>query len=63
MEKREHPHRPFIVTLAAALVILGLAGGAFAADPPVKITIAVTGDPAPGAPVTARATVTINDGH
>ena len=62
MEKREHPHRPFIVTLAAALVILGLAGGAFAADPPVKITIAVTGDPAPGATVTARATVTINDG-
>lgn len=60
MEKRKHQHRQLMVALA--ILILGVVGGAFAADPPVVVTTALTGDPAPGATVTAKATVKINDG-
>jgi len=62
MEKRKHFHRPVMRMLFAAILIAGLAGSAFAADPPVTVTMAVAGDPVPGATVTAKATVKINDG-
>lgn len=45
-----------------ALAAILIAAGAFAADPPVTVTMAVTGDPAPGATVTAKANIVINDG-
>ncbi|HSP16628.1 MAG TPA: hypothetical protein VLV78_17920 [Thermoanaerobaculia bacterium] len=45
-----------------ALVAMVFAMSAIAADPPVKVAIAVTGDAVPGATVQAKATVTINDG-
>src|SRR3954464_9454979 len=53
-----HPH----LRLIAALVLtVGLATATFAAAP-VTVTVAVTGDPLPGATVTAKATVAITDG-
>lgn len=45
-----------------ALAVILIAAGAFAADPPVTVTMAVTGNPAPGATVTAKANVVINNG-
>ncbi len=54
--------RTLLIAALAAVVAIGLASAALAADPPVKVTIAVTGDPVPGATVTAKATVTIGDG-
>jgi hypothetical protein len=62
MEKQEPHHHRIMFALIAAIVIAGVAGGAFGADPPVQVTMAVTGDPAPGATVTAKATIKINDG-
>ncbi|PYQ27346.1 MAG: hypothetical protein DMF56_20565 [Acidobacteria bacterium] len=47
-----------IFMLAAILIA---ATAAFATDP-VTVTTAVTGDPVPGATVTAKATIVINDG-
>src|SRR5215212_6553269 len=44
------------------LLIAAFATRALAADPPVKVAVAVGGDPTPGATVTAKATVTIGDG-
>jgi len=53
-----HPH----LRLIAALVLgAGIATAAFAAAP-VTVTVAVTGDPVPGATVTAKASVAITDG-
>ena len=46
----------------ALIAILIAAGAAYAAGPPVTVTMAVNGDPAPGATVTAKATVVVNDG-
>jgi hypothetical protein len=48
------------LTLALAAILI--AGSALAAGPPVTVTMAVTGDPAPGATVTAKANIVINDG-
>ncbi len=48
------------VFLAAALAVVAM--GAFAATPPVTVTLAPNGNAVPGATVTAKATVTINDG-
>ena len=48
--------------LMLALAAILIAAGAFAANPPVTVTMAVTGDPAPGATVTAKANIVINDG-
>lgn len=51
--------------MALALLVVGTiaaAGTAIAATPAVKVAVEVTGDPVPGATVTAKATVTINDG-
>ncbi|HXH41602.1 MAG TPA: hypothetical protein VNN08_23460, partial [Thermoanaerobaculia bacterium] len=62
MEKGKHHHQQLLLALIAAILIAGMAGFAFAATPPVTVTMAVTGDPVPGATVTAKATVTINDG-
>jgi hypothetical protein len=62
MEKGKHLHQQLMLALVSAILIAGVAGFAFAAGPPVTVTMAVTGDPAPGATVTAKATVTINDG-
>lgn len=61
MKNREHVRRP-VVLLVAALMIAGLAGTALAADPPVSVTFAVSGDAVPGATVSAKATIKINDG-
>ncbi len=62
MEQRKHIRQQLTIALLAAIVILGVAGGALAATAPVTVTMAVTGDPAPGTSVSARATITINDG-
>ncbi len=48
--------------LSAVILSLAIAAGAFAATPPVTVTVTVNGNPAPGAVVTAKANVTINDG-
>src|SRR5512138_456243 len=48
------------VLLLAVVILIGVTAAAFAAAPTVKVT--VTGDPIPGATVTAKATVTITDG-
>src|SRR6185503_221295 len=48
--------------LMLALAAILIAGTALAAGPPVTVTMAVTGDPAPGATVTAKANIVINDG-
>jgi len=42
-------------------VLVGFAAGVYAEDP-VTVAVAVTGTPSPGATVTAKATVTINNG-
>ena len=62
MENQRHLQQHLMIALLAAIVIVGIAGSAFAATAPVTVTMAVTGDPAPGATVTAKANVTINDG-
>ncbi len=49
------------LTVLFSIILLALATGALAQDP-VSVDVAVTGDPVPGATVTATATVTINDG-
>lgn len=54
--------RSALSILATTLLVVAAATFSFAADPPVKVTVAVAGDAAPGATVTATATVTINDG-
>ncbi len=48
--------------LVAAILLLGFAAMAVAATTPVTVTVTVTGDSTPGATVTAKANVTINDG-
>jgi hypothetical protein len=55
--------RPRHLTLTLALLAaLAVAGVARAADPAVVVTMTVAGDPQPGAAVTAKATIKINDG-
>jgi multidrug efflux pump subunit AcrA (membrane-fusion protein) len=61
METGKHRHHRILLVLLAGILILGVAGGAWAAAP-VTVTTAVTGDPVPGATVTAKATVAITDG-
>jgi len=61
MEKRTH-HKQLMLALIAAIVATGIAGFAVAATAPVTVTMTVSGDPAPGATVTAKANVVINDG-
>ncbi|MGZ8851674.1 MAG: hypothetical protein ACXW3E_15280, partial [Thermoanaerobaculia bacterium] len=46
----------------ATVILTAFAAIAVAADPPVTVTIAVSGSAAPGATLTAKATITINDG-
>jgi len=60
MEKRRHHHH-LALPLIAAILLAGVAGITFAATP-VTVTMSVTGDPVPGATVTAKAKVAINDG-
>ena len=45
-----------------AIILFGFAVVAFAATPPVTVTVTVNGAASPGATVTAKANVTINDG-
>ena len=61
MKPRGHPQRRLVLPLLAAIVVAAFAGGAFAASP-VTVTVAVSGDPTPGATVTAKATITVSDG-
>src|SRR3954453_16665699 len=61
MEKSRHHHHPTLA-LIAAILIAGIASLTFAASPPVTVTMSVSGDPAPGATVSAKAKVVINDG-
>src|SRR5579872_1491367 len=52
-------HIPVVI----GAILLVIAASAIAATPPpVSVTITVSGDPTPGATVTAKAAVTINDG-
>lgn len=60
MRGSDHFGRTFVLALCCAAVLTGTV--AFAADPPVKATFAITGTAAPGATVTDKATITINDG-
>jgi hypothetical protein len=53
--------RPIVTLLLIAAVAIGFSTTATAAGPPT-VKVALTGDPVPGATVTAKATVTINDG-
>src|SRR5450759_5379131 len=62
MEIQKRVYKKLMLALLAAIVIAAVAGGAFAAAGPPTVTMAVTGDPVPGATVTAKATITINDG-
>ena len=62
MKNGKRHYQQLLLALVSAILITGIAGLAFGAGPPVTVTMAVTGDPAPGATVTARATITINDG-
>src|SRR3954451_13739887 len=61
METGKHRHQRIWLVLLAGILILGVAGGAWAAAP-VTITTAITRDPVPGATVTAKANVAITDG-
>jgi hypothetical protein len=51
-----------LLSVLLAIFAIGIAAVASAADPPVTVTVAIAGDAVPGAAVTAKATVTINDG-
>lgn len=51
-----------LLAVLPALLIGAVTTAARAATPPVSVTFAVNGDPTPGATVTAKATITINDG-
>lgn len=62
MRGSDHIQRTLLVAVVALALVSGFGLTAFAADPPVKVTIALTGTPAPGATVTAKATVAITDG-
>lgn len=62
METQKRVQQHLMIALLAAIMILGVAGSAFAATAPVTVTTAVTGDTSPGGTVTAKATITINDG-
>jgi len=53
---------PGVFAIVFAIVLTGLTPLALAAEPPVAISFTVGGDPVPGATVTAKANVTINDG-
>jgi hypothetical protein len=53
---------PGIFAVALAIVLTASSPMAWSAEPPVAIGLAINGNPAPGVTVTAKATVTINDG-
>jgi hypothetical protein len=61
MKGLNHLQGRALLAVLFAAVMAGFASLAPAAGPPT-VTVAVTGNPAPGATVTAKATVTINDG-
>lgn len=52
--------RTFVLALCCASLLIGIAPLAFAA--PVSATVTLTGTPTPGATVSAKANITINDG-
>ena len=58
----DHHRRKSLLTLVFVALIAAVAASAFAADPPVTVTFATTGTPAPGATVSVKATVKVNDG-
>lgn len=58
MKHLNHVQRTALMTVLCAAVVIS---GALAAGPPTA-TVVVTGTPTPGATITAKATVTINDG-
>jgi hypothetical protein len=62
MEIRKDLRQQLSVAVLAAILIAGVAGVARAAGPPVTVTMTVSGDPVPGATVTAKAKITISDG-
>ena len=51
-----------LVAVLGMVVLFTFTSGVLAQDAPVTIAVSVTGDPLPGATVTAKATITINDG-
>ncbi|MGA7616491.1 MAG: hypothetical protein WBX15_15055, partial [Thermoanaerobaculia bacterium] len=61
MNRPHHLNGRTLLVLFTMMVAL-IAAGALAADPPVTVAIGVTGTAVPGATVSAKATVTINDG-
>ncbi len=58
----DHHHRRPLLSLMFIALVAAFAASAFAADPPVTVTFATTGSPAPGATVSVKATVKVNDG-
>ncbi len=62
MKKRVSNLNTVLLLTVVAAGLIGLAPAVAAATAPVTVAVAVTGTPAFGATVTAKATVTINDG-
>lgn len=61
MKSKRPVHRQAMLALLAVLLAAGVASGVYAADA-IKVTMAVAGDPLPGATITAKATIVVNDG-
>lgn len=62
MRGPHHPRRAVILAAIGAVILTAFGSAAFAADPPVKATITVSGNAVPGAAITATAAVTTTDG-
>ncbi|HEX9161061.1 MAG TPA: hypothetical protein VF980_05070 [Thermoanaerobaculia bacterium] len=62
MKSTHHSRGRLLFAVFSAILVVGFAANTFAADPPVKVTVTISGDAVPGATVTAKAAVTINDG-
>src|SRR5687768_1780682 len=62
MRGPHHPRRALILAAITAVILTAFGSAAFAADPPVKATVTVTGNAIPGGAITATATITTSDG-
>ena len=62
MRGSDHLRRASIAAAVCAVILAAFGSVAFAADPPVKATVTVAGNAAPGSTVTATAAIAISDG-